>query len=110
MSQSPALIVIVGPTAVGKTLKAIQLAEVLNGEIVSADSRLFYKGMDIGTAKPTASERARVPHHPIDVADPDQTWSISVFRKPQKKRSQIYTREENSPSWLAVRPVCPVSD
>jgi tRNA dimethylallyltransferase len=81
MSKSPPLIVIVGPTAVGKTLKAIQLAELMNGEIVSADSRLFYRGMDIGTAKPSASERARVPHHLIDVADPDQTWSIAVFQQ-----------------------------
>lgn len=81
MSQSSPLVVIVGPTAVGKTLKAIRLAEILNGEIISADSRLFYRGMDIGTAKPSASERARVPHHLIDVADPDQIWSIALFQQ-----------------------------
>lgn len=75
------LIVIVGPTAVGKTEISIQLAERLGGEIVSADSRLFYRGMDIGTAKPTAAERARVPHHLIDVAAPDETWSLAVFQK-----------------------------
>ena len=75
------LVVIVGPTAVGKTDLAIQLAEQLNGEIVSADSRLFYRGMDIGTAKPTAKEMARVPHHLIDVADPDDTWSLAIFQK-----------------------------
>jgi len=75
------LIVIVGPTAVGKTELSIRLAECLDGEIVSADSRLFYRGMDIGTAKPTAMERARVPHHLIDVADPDETWSLPVFQK-----------------------------
>jgi tRNA dimethylallyltransferase len=75
------LIVIVGPTAVGKTELSIRLAERLDGEIVSADSRLFYRGMDIGTAKPTAAERARVPHHLIDVADPDETWSLPVFQK-----------------------------
>jgi tRNA dimethylallyltransferase len=85
MTQHAPLVVIVGPTAVGKTLKAIQLAELMNGEIVSADSRLFYRGMDIGTAKPTASERARVPHHLIDVADPDQTWSIAVFQQSANK-------------------------
>jgi tRNA dimethylallyltransferase len=83
----PALIVIVGPTAVGKTELAIQLAEKLNGEIVSADSRLFYHGMDIGTAKPSAAEMARVPHHLIDVADPDETWSLAVFQ--QKARAAI---------------------
>ena len=77
----PALILIVGPTAVGKTEVAIQLAERLNGEIVSADSRLFYRGMDIGTAKPTREEQARVPHHLIDIANPDETLSLAVFQQ-----------------------------
>jgi tRNA dimethylallyltransferase len=75
------LILLIGPTAVGKTELAIQLAARLNGEIVSADSRLFYRGMDIGTAKPTSEERARVPHHLIDVANPDETWSLAVFQQ-----------------------------
>jgi tRNA dimethylallyltransferase len=75
------LILIVGPTAVGKTEIAIQLAERLNGEIVSADSRLFYRGMDIGTAKPTTEERARVPHHLIDIANPDEILSLAVFQQ-----------------------------
>ncbi len=75
------LILLIGPTAVGKTEFAIQLAERLHGEIISADSRLFYRGMDIGTAKPTPEERARVPHHLIDVADPDETWSLAIFQK-----------------------------
>lgn len=75
------LIVVVGPTAVGKTEIAIQLAERLGGEIVSADSRLFYRGMDIGTAKPTPAELARVPHHLIDVADPPDTWSLTIFQQ-----------------------------
>jgi tRNA dimethylallyltransferase len=81
MSNYPPLIVIVGPTAVGKSLNAIQLAQILDGEIVSADSRLFYKGMDIGTAKPSSLERSLVPHHLIDVSEPDQTWSITVFQQ-----------------------------
>jgi tRNA dimethylallyltransferase len=80
-SQPSPLIVIVGPTAVGKTEISIQLAERLGGEIVSADSRLFYRGMDIGTAKPTPAERLRVPHYLIDVADPDETWSLAVFQR-----------------------------
>ena len=75
------LILIVGPTAVGKTEIAIQLAERLNGEIVSADSRLFYRGMDIGTAKPTREELARVPHHLIDIANPDEILSLAVFQQ-----------------------------
>lgn len=74
------LLVIQGPTAVGKTEIAILLAQKLNGEIVSADSRLFYRGMDIGTAKPTIEDRLRVPHHLIDVADPDETWSLALFQ------------------------------
>jgi tRNA dimethylallyltransferase len=78
--QNP-LIVIVGPTAVGKTEISIQLAERFGGEIVSADSRLFYRGMDIGTAKPTAEELRRVPHHLIDVAAPDEIWGLAVFQK-----------------------------
>lgn len=75
------LIIILGPTAVGKTETALQLAERLKGEIISADSRLFYRGMDIGTAKPTPEEQARVPHHLIDVADPDQIWSLAMFQR-----------------------------
>jgi tRNA dimethylallyltransferase len=81
----PPLIVILGPTAVGKTEIAIQLAGRLDGEIVSADSRLFYRGMDIGTAKPTAAEQARVPHHLIDVADPNETWSLVDFQNAARR-------------------------
>jgi tRNA dimethylallyltransferase len=86
MNKHP-LIIIVGPTAVGKTELAIQLAERLNGEIVSADSRLFYRGMDIGTAKPTPEEQARVPHHLIDLANPDEILSLAIFQ--QKAREAI---------------------
>jgi tRNA dimethylallyltransferase len=75
------LLILVGPTAVGKTEAAIQLAERIDGEIVSADSRLFYRGMDIGTAKPTRAEQARVRHHLIDIADPDEILSLAVFQK-----------------------------
>lgn len=81
MSKKPPLILIVGPTAVGKTELAIQLAETLNGEIVSADSRLFYRGMDIGTAKPSPAEMARAPHHLIDIVNPDETLSLAVFQQ-----------------------------
>jgi tRNA dimethylallyltransferase len=79
------LVVIVGPTAVGKTEIAIQLAVKFNTEIVSADSRLFYRGMDIGTAKPTIQERLLVPHHLIDVACPDETWSLAIFQQEANK-------------------------
>jgi len=93
--SKPPLILIVGPTAVGKTEIAIQLAELLNGEIVSADSRLFYRGMEIGTAKPTAEEQARVPHHLIDIANPDETLSLAVFQqKAHTIINDIHTRNK----------------
>jgi tRNA dimethylallyltransferase len=75
------LLVIVGPTAVGKTALSLYLAEALGGEVISADSRLFYRGMDIGTAKPTPEERARVPHYLIDIADPDETVGLAEFQE-----------------------------
>jgi tRNA dimethylallyltransferase len=94
-SNKPPLILVVGPTAVGKTELAIQLAERLNGEIVSADSRLFYRGMDIGTAKPTLEEQARVPHHLIDISDPDEILSLAVFQqKALQVIADIHTRKK----------------
>ena len=84
MPSKPPLILIIGPTAVGKTELAIQLAERLNGEIISADSRLFYRGMDIGTAKPSREELARVPHYLIDIVNPDETLSLAVFQEKAK--------------------------
>jgi tRNA dimethylallyltransferase len=78
-TQRP-LVVLVGPTAVGKSAAAIQLAEILSAEIVSADSRCLYRGMDIGTAKPSPAERQRVPHHLIDVTSPDAAWSLTDFQ------------------------------
>ena len=84
-TTKPPLILIVGPTAVGKTDLAIQLAERLNGEIISADSRLFYRGMDIGTAKPSRKELARVPHYLIDIVNPDETLSLAVFQQKAKE-------------------------
>ena len=80
ISNFQPLIVVAGPTAVGKTALSLRLAEACEGEIVSADSRLFYRGMDVGTAKPTPEERARVPHHLIDVADPDETVGLAEFQ------------------------------
>jgi tRNA dimethylallyltransferase len=86
MQSKLPLILIVGPTAVGKTELAIQLAErfAQRGEIISADSRLFYRGMDIGTAKPSHEELARVPHHLIDIVEPDETLSLAVFQEKAK--------------------------
>ena len=76
----PNLLVIVGPTAVGKTALAIDLAQSLEGEIVSADSRQIYRGMDIGTAKPTRQEQSRAPHHLIDIVAPDEPYTLAQFQ------------------------------
>lgn len=93
------LVVIVGATAVGKTGLAVEVAERLNAEIVSADSRLFYRGMDIGTAKPTVEERRRVPHHLIDVSRPDETWSLARFQQ-QAARTIVEISERGRPPFL----------
>ena len=78
--KSP-LICIVGPTAVGKTEIAIQLAQHLDAEIVSLDSRQIYRGMDIGTAKPIPEQQRAVPHHLIDCVDVDQTFSVAEYQR-----------------------------
>ena len=77
--SAPQLIVVAGPTATGKTRLGILLAQRFGGEIVSADSMQVYRGMDIGTAKATAAERAAVPHHMLDVAAPDENYSVSRY-------------------------------
>ncbi len=73
------VIAVIGATSTGKTALGIQLAREFNGEVINADSRLFYRGMDIGTAKPSASERCGVPHHLIDILDPHALYSLSDF-------------------------------
>ncbi|WP_019534171.1 tRNA (adenosine(37)-N6)-dimethylallyltransferase MiaA [Paenibacillus ginsengihumi] len=75
------LLVLVGPTAVGKTKLSLTLAERYDAEIISGDSMQVYRGMDIGTAKATTEERARVPHHMIDIHDPDYPFSVAEFQQ-----------------------------
>ncbi|GMV38003.1 MAG: tRNA dimethylallyltransferase [Fimbriimonadales bacterium] len=75
------LVVILGPTASGKTATAIRLAEAIGGEIVSADSMQVYRGLDIGTAKPTREERARVPFHLLDVVEVDEDFTVVDFQR-----------------------------
>ena len=77
-AKSP-LLVLVGPTAVGKTALSLHLAEALGTDIISGDSMCIYRGFDIGSAKPTAEEQARVPHHLIDVLDADEPFSVTEF-------------------------------
>jgi tRNA dimethylallyltransferase len=79
-ASAPDLFVLVGPTAVGKTARAIELAQRFEGEIVSADSRQIYRGMDIGTAKPTRDEQAQAPHHLIDIVYPDEPYTLAHYQ------------------------------
>ena len=84
----PLAIAVMGPTASGKSAYAIELAQRLDGEIVSVDSALVYRGLDIGAAKPTQQERARVPHHLIDVREPWQPYSAAEFAE-DARRAQL---------------------
>jgi tRNA dimethylallyltransferase len=87
------LIAIVGPTAVGKSRLALQLATAFNGEIVSADSRQVYRFMDIGTSKPATEELCRIPHHLIDVVNPDESFSLAQYQELANKAiSDIFKR------------------
>ena len=81
MENFKKLIVVLGPTASGKTEMAVKLAKKFNGEIVSADSRQVYKGMDIGTAKPTKKEMQDIPHHLIDIIMPNKEFNAAIFKK-----------------------------
>lgn len=81
MAAVKPLIVIVGQTASGKTQLALDIAEKFNGEVICADSRSVYKGMDIGTAKPSTEEQARVRHHLLDVVSPDETFTVADFKR-----------------------------
>jgi tRNA dimethylallyltransferase len=89
------LIVIVGPTAVGKSRIAIDVAKQLDAEIISADSRLFYRGMDIGTAKPSLEDRSQIPHYLIDISEPDEIISLQIFQeKALESINQISSRNK----------------
>lgn len=82
------LVVIAGPTASGKTALAIRLAERYDGEIICADSRTIYKGMDIGTAKPSAEEQARVPHWGLDIVEPGERFTVADFKAYAERKIQ----------------------
>jgi tRNA dimethylallyltransferase len=103
-NEVPSLVVILGPTAIGKTKLAVEVGESLtlvpsspSVEIVSADSRQFYRFMDIGTAKPTPEERARIPHHLVDIADPDETVGLAVFLHLARRAIASITDRERVP-------------
>ena len=81
MTNKPPLIIITGPTAVGKTAVSVELALRINGEIISADSMQVYKGMDVGTAKIREEEKKGVPHHLIDIIEPDEEFNVTIFKE-----------------------------
>ncbi len=92
-SMKPKIIIICGPTALGKTSTAIMVAEKFNGEIVGADSMQVYRFMDIGTAKPTSAEKARIRHHMIDIVDPDEPFDARQFTlKAHEKITKLCAR------------------
>lgn len=84
MTYNAPLIALVGETASGKSALALELAKRFNGEIICADSRTIYRGLDIGTAKPTPLERSQIPHHLLDVVSPNETFSAAQFQQQAK--------------------------
>ena len=96
-NPKPKLIVICGPTAVGKTRFAIDLACLLDGEIIGADSMQIYRYMDIGTAKPTAAERARVAHHLVDFCDPAESFDAAAYARIARETVDRLLEEEKVP-------------
>jgi len=95
--SAPPVLAIVGATGVGKTEVALELAEMLDGEIISADSRQIYRRLDIGTAKPTADELARAPHHLVDVAEPDEIFDAARFGQLARAAVDDVTRRGRVP-------------
>ena len=95
--SNPPAIFLMGPTASGKTALSVQLAQALNGEIISVDSALVFKGMDIGTAKPTMEERGGIPPHLIDILDPAESFSTGQFRKQALALMDDITRRGKMP-------------
>jgi len=99
------LIVILGPTASGKSELAVKLATKFNGEIVSADSRQVYKGLDVGTAKPTKRERRDIPHHLLDVVSPKKRYTVVRYQKTARKAIQDIQRVNKLPFLVGGSPL-----
>ena len=80
IDKNKTVVVIAGPTASGKTEFAVNLAQTINGEVISADSMQIYRYMDIGTAKPSKEEMMGIVHHMIDIVDPDEDYSVALYK------------------------------
>ena len=88
MAERPRVLAIVGPTGTGKTELACEVARRLGGEVISADSMQVYRGMDVGTAKPSAVLRGEIPHHAIDIADPDESMSAGRYAEHARRAAR----------------------
>ena len=97
MTSQIKVIAVVGATASGKTAYSIELAKKIGGEIISADSRLVYKGFDIGTAKPTLAERDGIPHHLIDIVEPEFEYSAGLYKKQASEIIEQIAQRGNIP-------------
>ena len=95
----PKLVVLTGPTAVGKTALSTRLAAAIGGEIISADSMQVYRGMDIGSAKVTEKEQEGIPHYLIDVADPTENWNVVRFQKEAEAAVAQILEQGRLPFW-----------
>ena len=110
-SQSLLAVIVLGPTGSGKTALSLALAERFKGEIVSCDSVAVYRGMELGTAKPTAEERARIPHHLIDVTTPDQPFTAGEYsRQARAALRDIAARVQAAHRHRRNRPLPPRPD
>ena len=97
MNERIPLLAVVGPTASGKTALAVELALRTGGEVISADSMQIYRGMDIGTAKPTQEEKKGVPHHMIDILDISQSYSVAQYVKEARECIwEVHRRDRKS--------------
>lgn len=103
-AAQPDLVVLLGPTASGKSALGIALAQHFQGEIVSADSRQVYRGLDIGTAKVTPAERAAVPHHLLDIVEPQEIYSVSQFQQDAAAAIQAILQRHRQPFLVGGSP------
>lgn len=97
MTKRPKIIAVVGPTATGKSKIAIEIAKRFDGEVISADSRQVYRGLDIGTGKVTEEEKQGIPHHLIDVVEPTKTYSVQQFKSNAQKTLRYIVRNGHLP-------------